>query len=59
MTNWAASDYLCPECDDQLEARHDGPGGMVAYRCLPCDWEKCYDPGADEFAVRELERGAA
>lgn len=53
--SWRPSNYLCPECKRRLEAKA-GPDGLKAERCPNCEWSKVFDPSADEFPSRELER---
>ncbi|MGB9953550.1 hypothetical protein ACOZ4F_14270 [Haloarcula marismortui] len=52
---WRTDRYVCPDCGGSTESA-GGPDGLHAVRCSECDWERCYDPAADEFAVQELER---
>lgn len=47
--------YLCPECSARLEELA-GPDGLHNCECPACDWWRCFDPAADEFASRELHR---
>lgn len=53
--SWGQSNYACPECGSRLEGRA-GPDGLTAERCPECGWSALFDPAADEFVVRELDR---
>jgi len=50
-----AARYACPECGSATEGAC-GPDHIVKVRCQDCDWIQTFDPAADEFASRELER---
>lgn len=50
-----ATRYACPECGGPTEGAA-GPDHIVKVRCQDCDWKRTFDPAADEFASRELER---
>ena len=53
--NWQQSSYQCPDCGLQVMCAH-GPDGMTVQSCRECEWQKLYDPAADDFAADELTR---